>query len=282
VPAETTLTSATAWSPDIRTFAAQDVIPDALILSTSTVSGRIEGDEPAVRAAYVDDATAQFTAEGETIPEANPGLSEVLVHTGKVTQLIRLSREQWTQDGASGILSDSVRRAVVKRANQAYLAQPAPTAGNVTPPAGLLNIPGVVDAGILSGDLDALADAFAEIEGNGGTPTHIIAAPSAWGYLRKFKTGPDAATTLLGAGTTDATRFLLGLPVLTDSSMPAGTMLVLDRTAVISAVGQVQVATSDHVYFASDSIALRCTFRFGQNLVRPNRVAKLTVTNPDA
>ena len=67
---ETTVTSAKAWSPDITAYAASDVIPDALVLQCSTVLGHIEGDEPLLRVAYVDDAAADFVAEGNAIPEA--------------------------------------------------------------------------------------------------------------------------------------------------------------------------------------------------------------------
>ena len=45
-------------------------------------------------------------------------------------------------------------------------------------------------------------------------------------------------------------------------------------------VHRVQVAQSEHLYFASDSIGLRCTWRFGANLVRPDRVGSFTVTDP--
>lgn len=276
----TTLTSATGWSPDLSTFAAQDVIPDALILQTSTVAGRIEGDAPAVRAAYVDDAAATFTAEGADIPEADPTLAEVLVYTGKVSQLVRLSREQWVQAGSPTMLGDSVRRAVVKAANTAYIAQAAPTSPALTPPAGLLNITGIVNGGAVATSLDALVDAFATIETNGGSPTHIVMAPDAWASLRKFKTATGSALGILGAGTNDADRRLLDVPVLVTSAVTSGTGLVIDKSAIVSAVGPVLVAQSEHVYFGSDSIALRCTWRFGANVVRANRIAKFTVTAP--
>ncbi len=94
---ETTLTSAKAWSPDLTSVASDIAVPEALILATSTVSGTIEGDAPAVRVQFIDDATAGFVAEGAVISEADPNLSEALVYTGKVAQLIRLSREQWSQ-----------------------------------------------------------------------------------------------------------------------------------------------------------------------------------------
>jgi HK97 family phage major capsid protein len=279
--AELTTNSAKAWSPDQHAFAPSEVIPDALVLQTSLVSGRIEGDEPVLRVAYVDDDDASFVAEGAAIPEADPELAEVTVATGKVAQLIRVSREQWLQQGTSGLLSESVRRAVTKAANLAYITQAAPVAPAITPPAGLINIPGVIDGGAVATDLDVLADALTTIEENGGNASHIIASPSAWNSIRKLKTGTGSNVSLLGAGTADTERRLLGVPVLTSSAVSAGGLIVLDRTAVVSAVGDVHVTTSDQRYFETDSIGVRATWRFGANLVRPERVVKLTVT-PEA
>ena len=277
---ETTKTSAKAWSPDITAFAPSEAIPDALVLQTSTVVGRIEGDDPAVRVAYVDDADADFVAEGAEIPEDDPALSEVLVHTGKVAQLVRLSREQYAQAQTPQMLAESVRRAVTKRANLAYIAQAAPTAPAVTPPAGLVNVPGIEEGDAVASDLDALVDLIATLESNGATPSHILVDPIAWASLRKFKTGTGSAQALLGAGTTDATKSLLDLPVMVTSALASGTGLVIDRSAIVSAVGDVQLATSSDVYFASDSIGIRCTFRFGANVVRPERIGSFTVTAP--
>ena len=279
---ESTINSAKAWSPDVTAFAPADAIPDALILSTSTVTGRIEGDEPAVRVAYVDDAAATFVAEAATISEANPALSEALVHTGKVAQLVRLSREQYGQDRTAEMLAQSVRRAVTKKANEAYLAQAAPVSPAVTPPAGLVNVTGIESGGAVAADLDELVDLIATLEGNGATPSHILLAPDAWASLRKFKTATGSAQSLLGAGTTDATKSLLDLPVIVTSALTTGSGLVIDNTAVVSAVGDVQLAVSDQVYFDSDSIGVRCTFRFGANVVHPDRIGKFTVTDPAA
>jgi hypothetical protein len=63
--------SAGAWRPDIYEFAAEDVVPEALIMQASTVANAVEGDAPSVRVAYVDDDGAQFTAEANEIPEAS-------------------------------------------------------------------------------------------------------------------------------------------------------------------------------------------------------------------
>lgn len=278
---ESTLNSAKAWSPDVTAFAPSDVIPDALVLTTSSVLGHVEGDEPALRVAYVDDAAATFVAEAAEIPEADPALSEVTVYTGKVSQLVRISAEQYRQAGTPAALAASVRRAVTAKANEAYLAQAAPTAPATTPPAGLTVHPGIEDGGEVGGNLDALVDLLATLQGNGATPSHILLAPSAWASLRKLKTATGSEVSILGAGTSDAQRLLLDVPVTVTPAMPENTGLVIDSGAVVSAVGNVNVQTSEHAYFTSDSIALKATFRFGANIVRPDRVGSFTVATSE-
>ena len=278
---ETTGTSARAWSPDLNTYAPEDIVPDALILQTSTVAGNIEGDAPAMRVAYATDAAAGFVAEGAPIDEANPGLDECLVHTGKVSQLIRLSREQWTQPNTARLLSTSVQRAIVRAANRAYLTQAAPVGPAVTPPAGLLNVLGIEAAAAdVTGNLDSLVDLIAVLEGNGATPSHIVMAPDAWAEVAKMKLGTGYNAALLGAGIESLERRLLSLPVLVTPAMTSMTGLVIDRTAIVSAVGPVSVATSEHTYFASDGIALRATWRFGANVVHPDRIGSFEVAAP--
>lgn len=277
---ETTTTSAVGWSPDVVAYAAEDVIPDALVLQCSSVLGNIEGDEPLLRVAYVDDAAADFVAEGTAIPEADPSLSEVVVATGKVAQLVRMSREQYQTGQAAGKISDSVRRAVTRRANQAFLSQAAPTAPAVTPPAGLVNVAGITNGGAVATSLDKLVDIVAGIEAADGTATHVLLSPTAWASLAKFKAASGSAVSLLGAGVEPAERRILGVPVIVTSALTGNAGLVLDRNAVASAVGAVQVAVSDQVYFASDSVGVRCTWRFGATVVKPARVARFTVTAP--
>ncbi len=276
----TTATSAKAWSPDTQAHAPEDVIPDALLIQTATHSGTVEGDAPAVRVTFVTDDDAQFTAEGAEIDVADDELDEVLVYTGKITKLVKVSREQYYQDQTAGRLSTSVARAVTRKANAAYLSQPKPTSPDTTPPAGLLNVTGIKSGDAVATDLDALVDLIATLEGNGATPSHIVLDPVGWASLRKFKTATSEATSLLGAGTNDATRMLLDLPVVVTPSMTANSGLVLDESAIAAAYGSIQVATSDQVYFTSDNIAVRCTWRIGWNLVHPDRIGKFTVTAP--
>lgn len=274
----TTPSSAGAWRPDVYTFAPADAVPDAAILQATTVSGSVEGDAPSVRVAYVKDDTAQFTAEAAEIPEADPQLAEVIVHTAKITQLVRVSNEQWTQDQTAGQLSQSVARAVTRRADLALFNETAPVSPAVAPVAGLAHTAGLVDGGAVADNLDALVDLVAELQENLATPSLIAVSPKTWARLRKLKVGGvEVNESLLGAGTTDAVPMLLSLPVLVNIAVPTGVGFVVDQTAIVSAVGDVRIANSEHEYFSSDSVSLRATWRIGHAVVRPERIGKFTI-----
>ncbi|CAM3094463.1 hypothetical protein BST27_03425 [Mycobacterium intermedium] len=272
---KTTPTSPKAWAPDLTAFVPTDVVPDALILNTATVVGQIEGDEPAIRVPFVsDDGVVGFVAEGAEIPDANQEFDEVVVLTGKVAALGKYSFETLAQPEAARMVVDSLSRSVVTKANAAYLgnleADPGPT--------GLLNTADIIDFETPIGDdLDQLVDAIAFVETDGGTATHIIANPTAWATLSKLKRATDSNESLIGAGTVAAERALLGLPVLVTPAMPAGSLLVVDQSAIIGAQSPVRLARSDDAYFSSDSIGVRVTWRLGWKVMHAARVAKLTI-----
>ena len=75
----------------------------------------------------------------------------MLVHTAKVTQLVRLSNEQYNQTSTASQLAQSVSRAVTRRANLAFMAEAAPTPPAVAPVAGLVNVANVVEGDDVSG-----------------------------------------------------------------------------------------------------------------------------------
>jgi HK97 family phage major capsid protein len=271
---KTTPNSPKAWAPDLTAFVPDDVVPDALILSTANVVGKIEGDEPAIRVPYVaDDGVVGFVAEGAEIPDANQEFDEVVVLTGKVAALGKYSFETLQQPESARMVVDSLSRNVVKKANAAYLgsleADPGPT--------GLLHSVGITDGGEVEDDLDPLIDAIASIEDDGGTATHIIASPTAWASLSKLKRAADSNESLVGAGVVAATRALLGLPVLVTPAMPDGSLLVSDQSAIIGAQSPVRLARSEDAYFSSDAIGVRVTWRLGWKVMHTARVAKLTI-----
>jgi HK97 family phage major capsid protein len=267
-----TTNSAAAWRPDQFSFQPEDVLPAAAILVASSVVGRIEGDQPSVRVANIDDDSADFVAEGAPIDESEPALNEAVVYTRKIAQLIRLTNEQYRQNLTPDRLSNSVQRALTRKANSAFLSQPARVSPDVAPATGIINWPGVVSATGVTTNLDKLIDLEATIRANLGQPGLWLMAPDTWAALRKMKVGTDFNSTLLGAGTDDATPMLLSLPVIVNAGMLPKAGVLIDPTAIVSAVSQVLVATSDQTYFTSDSVGIRATWRTGHSVVRPDRI----------
>lgn len=274
----TTVTSAAAWRPDHYEFAPADVVPHALILQLSNVAGSIEGDAPAVRVAYINDDEATFTPEADEIEEANPQLAERLVHTAKITKLVRISIEQYQQQGTAAQLAQSVARALIRRGDLAFVAEAAPVAPAVAPMAGLANVAGIVNGGHVSGSLDTLVDLVAVLQDNLATPTHILLDPLGWAEFRKLKVGgSDTNQSLLGAGVTDAQAMMLSLPVVVNPAVPDYQGFVIDRNAIVSAAGQVKINTSLDRYFEFDSVGVRATWRIGHTVVRPDRLGTFTI-----
>lgn len=275
----TTTTSSKAWAMDVQAFAPADAIPDALVQTITTVAGTVEGDDVAVRVPVVADDAANIVAEGADITEADPELNEAVVLTVKVAKLLRLSREQFRQPQTADVLAEAAARSIVTKADDVLINQVAPTAPAVTPPAGIL-AQDITDAGTVAADLDALVDALAAIQTAGGRPSHFVMSPTAWASLRKFKSATGSNLTILGTGAADALPVLLGVPVLVNNAVPENKGLIVDKRDIVSAVGDVLVSQSDQVYFKSDSIGLRVTFRFGATLVHADRHAVFTVTDP--
>lgn len=272
--AVSTNSSAQAWSPDIIGNPAGDIIPDALIMQITSQAGTLEGDEPYIRVPVVNDDEATIVAEGDAIPEADPELSEALVRTVKVAKLLRLSREQFMQDGTDEQLSQAAARSLITKSDHVLLNQA--DGGIDAPPAGLLH-QGIPDAGTIDSNLDALVDAVSTAQANGGNPAMMVLAPDTWASLRKLKTNDTSAESLLGVGSRDATNMLLGLPVLVNKAVPAGTGFIVDPLDIVSAYGDVESATSTEAYFSNDQIGLRATFRFGAKVIHPNRHAVFSV-----
>ncbi|MEE2852233.1 MAG: phage major capsid protein [Actinomycetota bacterium] len=267
--------SAQAWRPDVYEFAPADIIPEALVLQCTTVGADVEGDAPAVRVAYVDDDEAQLSDEADEIPEAQPDLAERVIYTSKVTQLVRLSNEQFLQPTTAENIAQSVARAVTRRGDLFFVQQAAPTAPAVAPVAGLANVTGLVDGGTVADTLDGLIDLIAQLQQNLATPSLLLLDPTGWASFRKLKATTNQS--ILGVGTTDAQQMLLSLPVIVNVAVPQGIGFVIDRRAIMSAVGTLKVATSDDRYFETDSVGVRATWRLGHTVVRPERIGTFTI-----
>lgn len=274
-----TISTPGAWRPDGYAFAADDVLPEAVIFQASQVVGVLEGDEPSLRVAYVVDDQAEFTPEGEEINEGDPALNEAVIHSSKITFLTSLTNELWRQphQQTPERLAASISRSLTRKLDNALLSQVAPTPPDVAPVVGIAEHDSIIDGGTVAADLDALIDIESEIRANDGFPSLWILSPTAYAGLKKLKTGADFNSSLLGAGVEQAQPLLLGLPVLVNNQLTADTGILLDTTAVVSAIGPVRIDVSEQSMFAFDSRQVRGTVRSGHVVVRPSRVAKFTV-----
>lgn len=276
MPTQTTMNSAQAWSPDETVFAARDAIPGALLFqATNVVIETLAGDAPVARIPYVDDTSADFVLEGENIPQDDPELSEITVPTRAVAKLIKISLDQWRQQQTSNILSESTQRAITKAANAALLTT-TPTGSN--PLRGLLETEGILTGESISTHLDPLAELVGQVEDNYGNADVILCSGATWAAVRKLKVGSDRNDSLVGAGVESGDRRLLGIPVLTTPSVPAGQLVVIDRNAIPSAISGIQIDTSEHLFFDSYSLALRAHWRFGWRVQHANRLGIVPVT----
>ena len=269
---KTTPSAAEAWRPNVvSSFDPDDMLSTALIVSTATRAGQVEGDAPTVRVPYVGtDPQAGFVAEGAEIDTGGGTMNEVVISTNKVASMSVVSRELAAQPGAAERIARSMRRAVTAHADAAYL-------GNTEAPTGLFSLDGIDTAGNLGTDLFAAYDAVAAIEADGGTATHLLVHPTDWGTLAKIPEATGSARSLLADVHDAAARSLAGVPVVVHAAVPQGEALMLDRSEVVAAYGTLDVARSDDAFFTSDAIGVRATFRLGWNVVRPTRLAKLTI-----
>lgn len=271
----TTNNTPDSFSPDQVVITPDEAVPEALILRAATVVTRtLDGDAPVALIPWVDDADARFVAEGDFMETDTPTASEVTVGTAKISQLLRVSREQWHTNPAGRLLSNSTTRAITRKANEAFIAQPTGGAVSLT---GIVHTPGIITGDPITTNLDPLADAVAQIENNNGQPGIIIANPLAWGALRNLKTADTANTSLLGAGTNDTDKRLLGIEVVTSAAVPEGQLVIVDPNAIAAAVGPFEVFQSEHQYFEYDSIAIRATWRIGWAVQHANRLAVVNV-----
>lgn len=274
-----TTNSPWSWRPDVREFMPEDAVPEALLHEITTHVAAIEGDAVAVRVPLIADETADLVREGDEIDESEPELSETSLFTVKVAKLLRITREMLEQERTEETLANVAARSIVTKADQVLLNQAAPVAPETWPPPGILD-QGIPAAGAVAGDVDTLIEALATIRANGGTPSHIVLSPTGWSRLQRFKIDATSNLALLGSAQAPPSPTLLGVTVVQNAAVPAGSGLIVDRSDIISASGPVQVAISDQVYFKSDSYAIRVTWRFGSRVVHPNRHARFTVTDP--
>ena len=291
--ATTVTTEQKSWFADEVAIAAADAVPSALALNTNVVTpcAVSDGDQRRVLVPFIDtDPTAATVKEGAEIQAGDPTLDELAFSTVKVGLIHTLSNETMraittgtaTTGGTSATdqLSASLQRSVTAKLDSLMLATPAPTKETLAnaeyPTAGIAVNAGNVQGGQITTDLAPMLDAIATITENGATPTAIVMAPTAWAKILKL-TAKDGRPLLSGDVQQATALQLFGLPVVVNSRMPSGGMLIVDAANVFAAVSSLSVVVDESAAFRNDSSLIRVTARIGWGVARPNRSAYLTV-----
>lgn len=274
--AATTTTTTQGWRNDVvSSFDPDDKLSESLLIQCATWAGFVDGDTPSVLVPYVSaDPAAAIVAENATIPTSDGAYSQVKINTDKVAVVTRMSNELTSHPKAAERIANSVRRAIIAKADALFMA-------NASDPTGLLNTAGLDTAGDLGGATDpnlfAVYDAVAAIEDDGGTATHLLINPLDWATLSKLPEGTGSNRSLLADVHDVSRRSLAGVPVIVHSAVTQGTALMLDKSEVVGAWGNLELARSEHAFFTDDAIAIRATWRIGWQIVRPARLQKLTI-----
>lgn len=261
-------------------FPSTDAIPDALVHSQSRVSAVIEGDSPALHVPYIaTQSTAQIVKEGDAIPEGGAAASEMIVYTRKVASIETITNEAKSSEQMTQMLTASLNTAVMDKANAVFLQNPKP-GDSETSPTGLFNLE-KVNAGTLTGSLDAIVEGIAAVSSKGGTPTSIIMNHGTWAKLLLLKY-TDGRPMIAPSVADSPTPMLYGLPVVLTKAAPDSKLLINDANEVISAVGSVNLNGSEDAEFSKDKYMLRGTFRLGWGVIHPDRLAVITVSTTTA
>ena len=80
--------------PDIHVFPPEDLISDALIISSTTKVVQTAGDAPVVRAPFIDVDAVDFIPEGDKIPAAPIDSREAVIATGALAVITDDFRHQ--------------------------------------------------------------------------------------------------------------------------------------------------------------------------------------------
>lgn len=275
---------------DVSTAPASQTIPDAAVLTGTNVVGKVYGDNPSMYLPYVSQNTAaEIVAEGAEIKEGEAAANQLAIQTQKVAVLQVFTNESAarstgtpnTVGGEGGqittLLSTSLQRALITKANAILWQNPAPAEGKPeSKPTGLFNYPGTIQGGTITNKLDPIVDAIAQISTNGGTPTTLVMNYGTWAYLLKLRDGDGTLVIAPDVANAPAPQ-LFGLTVRLDTMAPDNKILVYGPQDVYSSVSDVAGARTTDRYFERDSFAVRFTFRFGWGIPYPDHLAVVPV-----
>lgn len=250
------------------------------------VATQVTTASPTFRIPIVDeDASSAWVPEGTDITPSDPGTDEEIVVPLKVAALVKISNElaEDSSPAAAEVVRGSLARSVARTIDKAFF-------GNTTAngPSGLLSVNGVstVDAGSAFADFDWATSAKTKLRKVGSVATSFVANADTVEVLETIKSFTGTITSnepLLAASdgniTDAAPGNVLGVPLIAvaDSTALADNLVwTFDRAKVYVVIRrQVTLDISPHLYFNSDSLAVRVTARVGFGFPHPAALVKV-------
>ncbi|BBY99657.1 phage major capsid family protein [Mycolicibacterium fallax] len=267
--AHSSQTTAKPFHPDSTLIEADQVVADALYLTSAQNRGELTNDEASLRIGLVNDDDASTVRELETIPLSEAGTAEVTVQTTTVAAYQEVSRAQYETEGFGGVLAASIARSITRRADRVLLT-------DVDASTGILAAAGATEATV-GDDLFALSDLAADLETLGADPDHWLMAPRTWAALQRVVRASGSNESLLGLGTSDTQRLLLGREVRTNKAVPEGVGLLVDPKVVAAVYSPLRADVSYDAGFQKIAVAVRSDWRVGHVLTRPERLGRFYV-----
>ncbi|MFJ4220632.1 phage major capsid protein [Curtobacterium luteum] len=255
------------------------VTQQSIAMQASTVVQTAEGEHEFRVPIISDDPTAAWTAEGQEINPSDAVLDEASTGYFKLAGLTVITRE--LADDSSPDVANQVgaglARDVSRKLDAAYFTEDD-TAANA--PAGLGSFDTTtVAVGAAFKNLDPFNEAVFNAEALGAKLTSFVSNPADALSLAQLKETTTSARDLLQPDPTKPTqRTIAGIPLLTSPTVKPGTVWGIPATRSLIALRQGTTLDVDRsVFFTSDKVAIRATFRTGFVFPQPKAIQKLTI-----
>jgi HK97 family phage major capsid protein len=218
----------------------------------------------------LEDAGAEWVAEGSEITPDDPSIGELTITPKKVAGLTIISSELANDSNpkAQELVGAGLARSIIGKVNAAFL-------GNLASPApkGLDSLAGVTELTGNLANLDIFAEAVSAAEEAGVDITGWIMHPTQALALAKLKDITGSNKALLADS-----RTILGRPVTVSAKNVAGTIYGLPAPRIITVLREdVELAVSGDAYFTSDRVAIRATMRLGFGFPDEAAITRITL-----
>ena len=259
--------------------AALITLPTVNASAAGAVADIVNITAPSLRVPLLTELpTAQVIPEGAEYPLSTTSFGEVQVTPPKIGVADVLTRELADDSApeAQRIFAAALAAALAVRVDAGFIGTD-PVAGMP----GLEQIAATaVSAGTAWSSLDPLIDGLSVAETAGTHITTWLMNPADRLAFRKIKVSVGSVQTLLSPDATSASiDGILGIPVITNPAVPAGTIYGIPRDRMMLVVRDAaEVATDKSIYFLSDRIAVKASVRIGWLCTDPKAVARIKLT----